>query len=56
MNDVSVEEGVSGERRGEEEGAKERRVVRVEEGGGGREERGVKTRGNKDEVVVMTID
>ena len=56
MNDVSVEEGVSGERRGEEEGAEERRVVRVEKGGGGRKERGVKTRGNKDEVVVMTID
>ena len=56
MNDVSVEEGVSGERRREEEGAKERRVVRVEEGGGGREERGMKTRGNKDEVTIMMID
>ena len=56
MNDVSVEEGVSGERRGEEEGAKERRVVRVEKGGEGWEEREVKTRGNKDEVTVMTID
>ena len=56
MNDVSVEEGVSGERRGEEERAEERWVVRIKEGGGGWKERGVKTQGNKDEVVVMTID